>query len=364
MKLFTLGMAAGALALSTLGAHAQTTDSGAMAGDGKTMGDKSMTGDKMMGDDKSMSGGKMMGDDKMMGMMSAPSPVSGTVTRYYVDRAGFVSAMDVQTAEGTRLVRFSPSMGQRLTTSFPVGSQISGFVSSSGKGSMMNYDLVSTGDKEPAPGMMMGMMGGSASDLDTLRAPAYTTLGAKETSVSGKLTGYVAEPLSGEVLAIILDNSTLVRVPQQSRLAQASTAPQGVTDLLKGAIVDARGVDEAPRYGAVSPYTRRIVASGISVDGRNLGTFGFGRVKESTPTIFNFNLFGGMAPKRVGMMDGGYMPYMAPGSDSSMGAGGMMNGTTGADAATGTGAAATGTGTGATGTGTGATGTGTGAMSQ
>jgi len=360
MKLLALGMTAGALALSTLGAQAQTADSSATTSTG-AMGSGSMAGGAMTGSTMTpgMTGSdpSMMGQG-MMGGMSAPMPVSGTVTRYYVDRAGFVAAMDVQTADGTKLVRFSPSMAQRLTSSFPVGSTISGFVTSMGTGSNAMYELAGTGTSMPAPGMMMPMM---INDIDILRAPAYTTLGAKETEISGKLTGYISDPASGDVLALILDKNTLVRVPQQSRLQQASTAPEGVADLLRGAFVAARGVDEAPRFGSVSPYTRRLIANSISVDGRTVGTFGFGRVKEGkNSTLLKFNLFGSMAPKNMGSMDTDFQPYMAPGSDSSM-SGGAMNGTGGM--MNGTGTDATGAGMGA-GMGTGTTGTGTGTMAQ
>jgi len=366
MKLLALGMTAGALALSTLGAQAQTagsstttapatTGSGAMAGGAMT--GSTMTPGTTGSDSSTMGQG-------MMGAMSAPMPVSGTVTRYYVDRAGFVAAMDVQTTDGTKLVRFSPSMAQRLTSSFPVGSTISGFVTSMGMGSNMSYELAGTGASMPAPGMMMST---PINDIDILRAPAYTTLGAKETDVTGKLTGYISDPMSGDVLALILNNTTLVRVPQQSRLQQASTAPEGVSDLLKGALVVARGVDEAPRFGSVSPYTRRLIANSIAVDGRNVGTFGFGRVKPFIPTVLNFNLFGSMAPKSMASANGEFQPYMAPGTDSSMGAAPMAGtgtDTTGAGMGAGMGTGTTGTGAMGTGSAAGSTGTGTGTTGQ
>ena len=344
MKILTLGMTMGALALTTLGAQAQTAtgtmgtgtmgtgdmNSTTTMGSGTGMG----TGTGMTGTmnadgtmmNGSMSGGSMSGGMMSGGMMSAPMAVSGTVTRYYVDRAGFVSAMDVQTAEGTRMVRFSPSMAQRLTATYPVGSTISGFVTSSGMGSMMNYDLAGTGTTMPAPGMMMTSM---VNDLDILRSTPYVMLGAREMVTTGKLTGYVTDTNSGSVLALILDNNTLVRVPAQSRLEQASMAPEGVTDLLKGALVQVRGMEEAPRYGVVSPFTRRIVANGISVDGRNLGTFGFGRVPVRTNgglVQFGRGNMMGMNNMNMNNMNMGYMPYMAPGSDASM-SNGMTGGT-------------------------------------
>ncbi|BCM90651.1 hypothetical protein IAD21_02508 [Abditibacteriota bacterium] len=299
-KTAALGLVMGALALST-GAQAQM------------MGDKPMTGDSAMMGDKSMMGDK--------GMMMTPMPVAGTVLRYYVDRAGFVSAMDVQAADGVKMVRFSPSMAQRLTGTYPVGSQISAYATSSGMGSMMSYDLAGMGAEMPTPSTMMMPM--SVTDLDLLRSSPYIMLGGKSMRTLGKLTGYIPDPDTGQVLAIILDKTTLVRVPMNNRLPQASMAPEGVTPLFKNSDVVAYGYEEAPRYGSVSPFAKRIVATGISVAGRALGPFGFGKVmpgKKGTLLNFNLNFFGGAAPREVEADGMGYSPYMAPGDTMSGGA--------------------------------------------
>jgi len=283
-KTLSLGIAAGAISLCSLSAQAQmdTTTPG--------MG---------MTDSSSMT----------------PMPVSGTVLRYYVDRSGFVTAMDVQTADGVRMVRFSPSLAQSLTSTYPVGSTASVYATSSMMGGMTRYDLAGMGSTMPAPSsMMMPMM---LSDLDILKAQPYTTIGAKSMMYSGKLTGFVSDPKSGDVLAIILDDKTLLRVPAENRLVQASPAPEGITGLFSGADVVAYGVPEAPRYGAVSPYSERVIASGISVNGRPLGPFGFGRVSTSKKgTLFGFNLpiGGGQTPEEVSAMNSGYMTYSAPGA--------------------------------------------------
>lgn len=331
-KTAALGLVAGALALST-GAQAQTE--GTMNNStGGTMSGGTMSGGTMSGgtmNDGSMSGG--------MNSMMTPMPVSGTVLRYYVDRAGFVSAMDVQAADGVKMVRFSPSMAQRLTGTYPVGSQISAFVTSSGMGSMMSYDLAGTGTEMPSPAMMM--MPSTVSDLDVLRSSPYIQMGAKSMRIAGKLTGYVPDPNTGEVLAIILDNTTLVRVPQNNRLLQASPAPEGVTPLFKKADVVAYGYDESPRYGVVSPYGKRIVATGIAVDGRAVGPFGFGTISPANKkTLLNFNLnfFGGSSPREVEASSMGYSAYMAPGDTM---AGGTMSGGTSTDGTMGTGTGGT-----------------------
>jgi len=296
-KTAALGLVAGALALST-GAQAQMADSTTATPSTTMTADMATTSTSMM----------------------TPMPVSGTVLRYYVDRAGFVSAMDVQAADGVKMVRFSPAMAQRLTGTFPVGSQISAYVTSSGTGSMMNYDLAGTGTDMPTPATMM--MPSSVTDLDVLRSEPYIMLGSKSMRTLGKLTGYVPDPNTGEVLALILDQNTLVRVPANNRLPQASMAPEGVTPLFKNADVVAYGYEEAPRYGIVSPFTKRVVATGLSVNGRTAGPFGFGRVmsgKSGTLFGFNLNFFGGSSPEEVQANSMGYSTYMSPGDTMSGG---------------------------------------------
>jgi len=279
-KVAALGLVAGALALST-GTKAQAQDSMSMTATSSS----TMT----------------------------PSPVSGTVLRYYVDRAGFVSAMDVQAADGVKMVRFSPAMAQRLTGTYPVGSQISAYATSSGMGSMMSYDLAGLGTDMPTPSSMMMPM--NVTDLDVLRSSPYVMLGGKAMRTTGRLTGYVPDPDNGTVLAIILDNNTLVRVPAENRLPQASMTPEGVTPLFKNSDVVVAGYDEAPRYGIVSPYSKRIVATAISVNGQPLGPFGFGKLatrNKDTLLNFNLNFFGGSSPREVQASDSGYSTYMAP----------------------------------------------------
>jgi len=294
-KTAALGLVAGALALST-GAQAQTMDSTApMTGSTTTM-------------------------DSSMSNTMTPMPVSGTVLRYYVDRAGFVSAMDVQATDGVKMVRFSPAMAQRLTGTYPVGSSISAYVTSAG----MGYDLAGTGTDMPTPANMM--MPNGITDLDVLRSSPYITLGGKATRTFGKLTGYVPDPETGAVLAIILDQNTLVRVPANNRLPQASMSPEGVSPLFKNSDVVAYGYDESPRYGIVSPFARRIVATGLSVNGRTVGPFGFGKVMPGNKgTLFGFNLnfFGGSSPEEVQANGMGYSTYMSPGDTMSGGMSGM-----------------------------------------
>ena len=284
LKTLSLGVAAGAMSLCSP-AIAQTT----MA-DGTTMTASSSA-------------------------MMTPMPVSGTVLRYYVDRAGFVTAMDVQTAEGIRMVRFAPSMAQNLTAMYPVGSTASVYVTSSMVGNTTRYDLAGMGAEMPSPTSMMTPM--MVSDVDILKAEPYTTIGARPTRYAGTLTGYIADPMNGEVLAIVLDDTTLIRVPRESRLMQASTAPNGIVPLVKGAQVVAYGLPEAPRYGSVSPFMTRVIGTGIAVDGRTLGPLGFGKMSmHKNSSLLGFNIFGGanMTPEETSAMGMGYRPYSTPGT--------------------------------------------------
>lgn len=283
-KTTTLGLAAGFLALATMGANAQTMDN-------------------------SMDSKGAMMDSSMPAM--APMMVTGTVVRYYIDRAGYVSAMDVQTADGVKMVSFTPSMAQKLTGMYPVGSQATVSVTSAMMGNMTKYSLAGVGSDMPAPGMMM--MPQTATELDVLRAQPYVMIGAKPMLYNGKLTGYIADPKKGDVLALILDDKTLVRVPMQNRLPQASMSPEGVTNLVKGAAVTVSGVEEAPRYGVMSPYATRVVASSISLGGKTLGAFGFGKVMSGKKsTLFGFDIPLGSGPEEVMANEQGYATYNMP----------------------------------------------------
>jgi hypothetical protein len=285
LKTLSLGVAAGAIALCSTDVKAQ---------EGATMAPP---------------------NQGMTASAYAPTPVTGTVQRYYVDRTGFVTAMDVQTADGVRMVRFSPSMASSLTSMYPVGSTASVFVTSSTVGNSTRYDLAGTGTTMPAPTSMYQPM--MVSDLDVLKAEPYVMLGAKSQLYTGKVTGAISDPKTGEVLAIILDDKTMLRIPREFRHIPASYAPEGVTPLFKGSYVAANGVPEAPRYGAVSPFAERIAATSISVNGQPLGPLGFGHLQQdTTDTLFGFNIpfFGGGTPIDTNLTatQQGYTPYMAP----------------------------------------------------
>ena len=253
-----------------------------------------------------------MMNDPMATPTMMPTLVSGTVSAYYIDRAGYVSAMDVKTADGVKMVRFMPAMGQRITSVYPLGSEASVYVTSRPMGKMTSYDLAGIGDQMPTPTSMM--MPNDTDPLDILKAQPYVMLGAKRKTTIGALTGYIADPASGEILAIVLDKNTLVRVPRENRLVQASVnTTTGITPLTKNASVVVTGYDEAPVYGVVSPFNRRVAATGISVNGRSLGPLGFGKIRDARKPLLGFDLnipfLGGSKPDNVTASNMGYTNY-------------------------------------------------------
>jgi len=311
----------------------------------------------------------MSSDTSMSGSMMSNQPmmVSGTVLRYYVDRSGYVTAMDVQTGEGVRMVRFSPGMAQRVYTSYPVGGQISGYVVGSGMGNMMRYDLVGVGDRMPAAGFMPAY---SVSDVDLLKSEPYIMAGAKMVQFSGKLRNVITDDM-GEVIGLVIgtdkpqnamgmgmdsanagmsatDSSmgggsmggtmqggmmgggmmmngmsdVLVRVPREFRhpMGGAMGGSMRVTPLFKGAMVEVVGFNEAPRYGVMSAYASRVAASALVVDGRAVGAVGIPKMAMGKGrTLFNTNIGGSSdEEKRASMM--GYTTY---GASGTMGSGTM-----------------------------------------
>jgi hypothetical protein len=247
----------------------------------------------------------------------APTPLTGTIERYYVDRSGFVTAADVKTADGTKWVHFYPGAAKDLTTMYPVGSNASLYVVPSGWG----WSLVGYGPTMPVPSSMMSTTWVSGEDL--LKATPYTLVGAKETWVRGKLTGYISDK-SGQVLALIVDNNTLVRIPPEYRQGNVTNNPSTATPLFLNSRVVAVGYPEAPTYGAVSRFNDRLIASAITVNGRSVGTQGFGmKTLGREQTLFGFNIGSPIAGRSAHELQADAMGYMTY-TPTGMGAGGSV----------------------------------------
>jgi len=329
--------------------------------------------------------GGMAGDTTAMTssstMSMTPTQVTGTVLRYYVDRSGYVTAMDVQTANGVQMVRFSPGMGQRLYSTYPVGGQASVYVMGNQMGGTTRMDVVGMGDTMPAAGMMSPYM---VSDVDLLKADPFITIGAKMIQFRGTLKNLITDD-SGEVLAMVLGSvlppiggmqggmmaasdtsmgsgagmsggmaggdsmsggsmmggDVLVRIPREFRHnTTMGRASMRVTPLFKGAIVEVVGYPEAPRYGVLSRYAQRVAANALVVDGRAVGALGIPMMSKTMGTLFNADIGGTSAEEKSAMTMGysTYDPNMTMGASSS---GGSMDSN----------ATSSGTGSGTSGTG-------------
>jgi len=278
-------------------------------------------------------------------MSMEPMQATGTVQRYYTDRSGFVTAMDVQTADGTRMVRFSPGMAQRLYSTYPVGGQITGTIQPSMAMGKARYDLVAIGDQMPAAGMMKPNM---VSDIETLKSDPFIMAGTGLTQFRGKLNSVVTDD-RGEILALVLsgvnapaaatpipntdmtttastgtmDSSvaqimTLVRVPRELRHPSGAqfAGSDRVAPLFKGAEVEVVGYSEAPRYGVVSTYADRVAASALVINGRAVGAVGLPRVMDSASSLLSLNIGGGKSQEEMSALDMGYTTYgTSAGSD-------------------------------------------------
>jgi len=309
-----------------------------------------------------------MSSNSVSATSSEPVAVSGTVVRYYTDRSGYVTAADVQTANGIQMVHFSPGMGQRLYTMAPTGGQINVWVTPNPMGAG-HWDVVGVGADRPAAGFMTPY---SVSGLDLLEAEPYILAGAQLMTVKGTLRNVVTAK-NGEVLAIVIDNASMgtaalgkkstdaatgadatataggymthgmmmspmsgtviVRVPREVRHISPGAMGTGrVTPLFRGSDIKAKGYVEAPRYGALSTFSNRFVANAIVVDGRSVGALGV----PMMPRDRNRTLFGGLdidmpggtaSPEEMNAMQLGYTTYS---TDGSMGGSGTASGSTGA----------------------------------
>jgi len=328
-------------------------------------------------------------------MSSQPTLVTGTVLRYYVDRAGYVTAMDVQTAEGVQFVRFSPGMGTRLYTTYPVGGTASVYVTGS---PTTRWDVVSVGATAPAPGGMMQPY--TVTDAELLDAEPYIMAGAKMVTVSGRLRNVIVNK-QGEIVGLVLggggkgrmhsgmmhtsatmssdattmtssstaagdttmtsettpptnmpagaggmtmqSRGVLVRVPREFRhIAPGYAGTERVTPLFKGAVVEVTGYPEAPRFGVLDIYNQRIAANALVVNGRAVGALGIPMMNpKASKALFGVDIGGsGRTSEELRAAGMGYTVY---GTSNSMGGDPAMTTDNASSTMTGTGTASDGT---------------------
>ncbi len=287
---------------------------------------------------KGAEGAGMMSDSSSM----TPMMVTGTVLRYYSDRSGYVTAMDVQTADGVKFMRFSPGMGQRLYSTYPVGGTATVYVAQ--PSGMMSPSVVGVGGTMPSPGMMS--MSSVPSDVDVLDSEPYIMSGAKLVTMRGSLRDIITND-QGEVVGLVIKDSsmkdtmkasgmmdastgtamaspmmsgmTLVRVPREFRqIAPGYAGTERVAPLFKGADIEVTGYPEAPRYGVLSTFGNRIAARALVVNARAVGAVGIQRMSMGKHSLFrNVNIGGaGRSAEEMKASSMGYSTYGMNGATS------------------------------------------------
>jgi len=184
----TLGAALGVLALAPM----------AQAQDTSTSSTTTTTTGMMSG---GMTGG--MGGT----MSSQPMMVTGRVNNYWTDQSGYVTAMDIQTANGPAVVHFTPGMGNRMMQTFPIGSTANVWVQGSMSEGTQRWDLVGVGDKMPASGFWPVMR---SEGLDFVTGWPMIDAGAERVTVDGKLRRVVVDKM-GQVVGLVVETQAIYR---------------------------------------------------------------------------------------------------------------------------------------------------------
>jgi hypothetical protein len=247
-----------------------------------------------------------------MATSAEPTLLSGTVLRYYTDKTGYVTAADIQTADGVKMVHFPANRASYLYDNAPVGGAINVWVAPSA--SDANYwNVVGYGADRPT----VWWNTVAVSDVDWLQAEPYINAGAQETFVSGDLKGVVTGNNS-EILALVIKNDngwSLVRVPPQMRqIAPGHNGTERITPLMRNATVEVVGVPEAPRVGGLSNLNSTIAADTIRINGDTVGAIGLPAIKlRNSDSLFGFDIGGSinndMSQEEVRAFNRGYHRY-------------------------------------------------------
>lgn len=221
-----------------------------------------------------------------------PITISGTVDNYWLDRSGYVTAVSLRTGTDQReIIRFSPSQARRLYTAYPVGSSMTVWVTPS-TGKRRYWNARALGEARPVIWYPVN----TTSDFDWLSARAYILPDAQHSVVTGKLRGVVIDK-RGDVLALAIETPTghtLVRVPPELRqMSRGHIGTERVAPLFKGSDVEVRGIMEAPRWGVLTPFSSRIAADTIAVNGKHAGSIGIQMLPaDHRESLLNWNIGG------------------------------------------------------------------------
>jgi hypothetical protein len=203
-----------------------------------------------------------------------PMLVSGTVQRYYVDASGFVSALELETPGETAWIHFPPQLAQQLMNESPIGAPANLWLlprtpraETPNPDVATQWNLVGIGEVRPVEGFLTPT---TTSAIDTLEA-GMANQGTPQSTLTGRLTNVIAAD-NGEVVALVLDEQTLVRVPRGMRRSSAAAGEAGVSKVLweKNAEVTVSVQPEIERTGTNSHFKNRWMARTIAVNGQDI----------------------------------------------------------------------------------------------
>jgi hypothetical protein len=252
-----------------------------------------------------------------------PVLLTGTVLRYYTDKTGYVTAADIQTADGVKMVHFPANRAAYLYANAPVGGAVNVWVAPSAADAK-TWNVVGYGADRPEVWWNTSL----PSDVAWLQAEPYFDAGVRETSIGGNLKGVVTGNNS-EILALVVKNDkgwVLVRVsPQLRQVAPGHDATRRVTPLMRNALVYVVGMPEAPRVGGLSNYATTIAAETIRINGDTVGAIGLPAIQErNSDTFLGFNIGGSinndMSLEEMRANNLGYHRYQPVTTTTSQGA--------------------------------------------
>ena len=237
---------------------------------------------------------------------SAPVLISGIVKQYYTNRAGYVSALSLDTSAGIEMVHFAPSWAKRLLASSPVGAPLDGWVTTHRDAQWSWNNLVSIG-KDPATRFLTEPTSTGVQQLDDR---SWIWKKGVTGTVNGKLKKIIVNE-KGDVLALVLDNDALIKVPLTVRNEELGAyGTEAIAPLFKDVEVTAWGTPEWQASGNVSIYSQHLATTGLSINGKTVSAIGIPRISVNEPFVSqsNINLIDASPAEIVGA-DGEYASF-------------------------------------------------------
>jgi hypothetical protein len=197
-----------------------------------------------------------------------PVQVTGIVQRFYADRSGLVTALELQTPGETAWVHFSPHLAQELLRDSPIGATASLWLMPHSQplnnvDGNSRWNLVGIVKTPPQNALTPP----ARKDLELLESATPAT-DAPQSTLQGRVTNVVTNS-DGAVQALILDGNTLVSIPATMRGTAASKVLWA-----REMTVSLTAQPEAALAGALSNYTNRYIATGLSLNGQDVSNAG------------------------------------------------------------------------------------------